>query len=135
MQGIPAVPRSLWWMSVALALSHAGLTWAYLDPRFVPRRLVDGQVSVVRQIEALGPVWVVSFAVTGTAIFLALWLWPRALWVTHICGAAVFAAFAFAAWAGSFLSQPHAPITNAVMATTLAAVHMLAVWVASRTVR
>ncbi|HEX6471150.1 MAG TPA: hypothetical protein VF069_18770 [Streptosporangiaceae bacterium] len=129
------MPRPLWVLSALLAVTHLGMAWAYVDPRFVPRPLGPGQVSVVRYIEALGPFWIAGFGATAVGIALVLWRFPARLWIAHLLGLSVSAAYATAAWTGSLMSDPPSPIITAVLASSLAAVHGLAVWVAARVVR
>ena len=129
------VPRPLKMLSLVLIAAHAGMTWAYVDPRFVPRPLGAGQVSVLRYIEGLGPTWALAFAVTGAAIAATLWLYPRCLRWGHAVGATVLTAYAAASWIGAFVSQPPSPIMTAVLASTVGGTHFVAIWVAARAVR
>lgn len=129
------IPKPLWWLSVILALCHIGLVWAYVDPRFVARPLGPGQVSVVRHIETLGPVWVIGFGLTAAGIVIALAWRPRHLWLAHVAGVGMTLGYAVALWTGAWFSRPTAPIMSAVLATVVAATHLVAAWVAERTVR
>lgn len=131
----PVVPRPLWYLSAILAAAHVAMTWSYVDTRFRARPLGDGQVSIVRYIESLGPFWAIGFAASGVAIAVALWLWPSWLWKAHVLGATVMSTYGAAAWMGAWLSRPLGPIQVGVLATTLALVHGIAVWVASRVIR
>lgn len=129
------VPRPLKALSIILIATHTGMAWAYVDPRFVARPLGPGQVSVLRYIEALGPTWAAAFALTGAAIAATLWLYPRCLRWGHALGATVLTGYGAASWIGALVSVPPSPIMTAVLASTVAATHYVATWVAARVVR
>ena len=129
------VPKVLRFISITLVLIHAGLVWNYLDPRVVPRPLIEGQVSVVRAIDGLGPTWVLLFAATGVAVAATLLFYPPCLRWAHAVGTATMTAYAFASWAGALLSRPPSPIAAAALATGVAAFHFIAAYYAARSVR
>lgn len=129
------VPRPLKVLSILLVATHVGMTWNYVDPRFVPRPLGPGQVSILRYIDSMGPIWAAAFALTGVAIAATLWLYPRCLRWGHAIGATVMTTYCAASWIGAWVSQPPAPIMTAVLASAVAATHFVATWVAARAVR
>lgn len=122
----PVRRLSVSWLLIGTATA---LAVAYAIPGLgVSTALTPGFRSVVAFLNALGPVWSVSFG-TVSAVLLGgvLARSNRAMVVGHILGVAVCSGWATALIVGALTSRPTGSIVTAVVAVALAVLHVWAV--------
>ncbi|MBC8091369.1 MAG: hypothetical protein H7Y15_05395 [Pseudonocardia sp.] len=111
----------------SLGFVHLGLAYAYSQPALSVNPAIPvggGRVSVVSYINALGPVWLVGFGITGALLIAALLLVPRLLAWAHVGGVLVSTVYSFALWAGFVLSTPRPTIIAAVLSVGIMMWHI-----------
>ncbi len=110
----------------SLGLIHLALAYTYSQPNLSVTPPTPGitRVSVVSYINALGPVWLIGFGITGAAMVAALLLFPRALAGVHVVGVLISTSYSFALWAGFVLSTPRPTIIASVLSVTVMLWHI-----------
>lgn len=113
---------------ISYVLAFAGLVYAilYLGPEGWVRRPgsnLDTQVSIVRHVENLGPIWPGAFMMVflvgmGTTYF------GKGLLASHALGAGVWMTYSLAILLGAFLSEPPAPVINGLTTLLGAMIHL-----------
>jgi hypothetical protein len=120
-------PRARIFASWALVVGHAVLATAYAIPPLSVSRVVvpvGDSVSIVSYIDDKGPYWVSAFGTVAALLAVAAWT-RRGLHVAHLVGGAVVTGYATAIWFGVLVSNPNRPIISAVLATLIAAWHLI----------
>jgi hypothetical protein len=117
-------PRKI--ASGGLGLIHLALAYAYTQPVLSQAPTPPGadRVSIVAYINALGPVWLIGFGITGAGLIAALTAYPRALSWAHTAGVAVATTYSTAIWVGFALSASRPTIISAVLSVTVVLWHV-----------
>jgi hypothetical protein len=119
-------PRARTAATLVLLVAHVVLATAYAIPDLsVSRLTTPGQsVSIVNYIDDRGPWWMASFAAVAALLLVAM-VTRRGLHLAHLLGGVVVSAYAAAIWFGAFASEPNRPIISAVLASLVAAWHLV----------
>ena len=96
----------------------------YIGPEELVRRpLLPGQVSAVVYIEGIGPVWTVTFVITGLYLIYAA-VRKKGFVPGHIAAAGIWGLYGGAILISALLTEPPVPVLAGTIASFVALWHV-----------
>ncbi|WNY15158.1 membrane protein [Rhodococcus phage MacGully] len=119
--------RALRTLSILLGFMALAYGAVYLGPDYLIRspqnaEFYEQQISIVRHVEAIGPIWPFAFIFAGVMILVTVYL-GRGLILAHGFALGVWTTYGLAIFLGGLLSEPPSPVLVGVAAIFIGAIH------------
>lgn len=120
--------KALRLLSIVLGMMAVAYGAVYFGPENLVRspqnpEFFERQISIVRHVEAIGPIWPFAFMFAGVLI-LATVVLGRGLILAHGIALGVWVAYGLAILLGGILSEPPSPVLVGVAAIFIGLTHL-----------